>query len=196
MREKAESEGDLTLLALLYTGDELDEQEKAAFEQRLGHDQAARDALAQAVQVSLLLTSSAPGPAPAYREKVRQRLRPCWWRRLAGRRSYRGHPLLWGGLGAAAAALVLLTWGQSFVFSTPQAVRETIVLRASEPAPEAAPVPVGKDVAQVWAELHNHEHLSRAVAEERRRRDRAEERRQTHTQERRWRRSGHPAAKQ
>jgi hypothetical protein len=194
MREKAET-GDLMLLALLYTGDELDEQEKAAFEGRLGHDQAARDALAQAVQVSLLLTS-APGPDPAYREKVRQRLRPSWWRRLAGRRSYRGHPLLWGGLGAAAAALVLLTWGQPSVFSTPQAVREIIVLRAPEPAPEGAPVPVGKDVAQVWAELHNHEHLSRAVAEERRRRDRAEERRQTHTQERRWRRSSHPAAKQ
>ena len=47
-----------------------------------------------------------PIPRPAYRQRVRQRLRPTgWWRRLTRRRTYHGHPALWSGLGAAAALM-------------------------------------------------------------------------------------------
>ena len=41
----------LSALALLYAAGELDEDEAAAFEKRLGEDQAVREALAQAVRL-------------------------------------------------------------------------------------------------------------------------------------------------
>lgn len=193
MPERAESAGDLMLLALLYAGDELDDQAKAAFEQRLDHDQAARDALAQAVETSLLLTSAAATPSPAYRDKVRRRLRPSWYHRLVGRRSYRGHPLVWSGLGAAVAAVALLLAGHP---TAPQSVRETVVLQQPGPPAQEPAAPGGREVAAVWAELHNHDHLTRAVAQERRRRDRAEDRRLTRAEGRRLRRSTSPSDKQ
>src|SRR5438046_2966156 len=99
----------LAARAFLYAGGELPEPEVAEFERQLGEDQAARDALCQAVQmISELDGFAAPAPAPSYREGVRSRLAPQRaagfipagtsstarqpiWSRLASRRMYRGH---------------------------------------------------------------------------------------------------------
>jgi anti-sigma-K factor RskA len=91
-------------LALLYASGVLEDKAAAAFEQRLGEDQAARETLCQAVQLlHVLCLQPAVEPNPAYREEVRRRLR-----QQRPRNRYRGHPLLWAILGAAAAAVLLL----------------------------------------------------------------------------------------
>lgn len=85
-----------------YAGGDLPPAGAVAFEQRLATDQAAREALCQAVRLAQAPDGpSALGPDPAYRDEVR--------RRLLGRTAYRRRPLLWGALGAAAA--LLLTFG-------------------------------------------------------------------------------------
>jgi hypothetical protein len=102
---------ELTNLALLYSTGELDEVEAADFERRLAEDQAARDALCQAVEMTLTLTGDAPtAPDPAYRQRVRQRLhqRRRHLRKLAEQPAYFGHPALWTAIGAAAAGLLMV----------------------------------------------------------------------------------------
>src|SRR5262249_12267593 len=102
---------ELTNLALLYSTGELDEVEAADFEHRLAEDQAARDALCQAVEMTLTLTGEAPtAPDPAYRLRVRQRLhqRRRHLRKLAEQPAYFGHPALWTAIGAAAAGLLMV----------------------------------------------------------------------------------------
>src|SRR5690348_14391071 len=109
MRETPGTASDDALLgqALLYAGGELDGPAAQAFEKSLELDQAARDALCAAVELASAADGRAPAaPDPAYRAAVRRRLRPAAWRRLLGPRTYRGHPLLWSGLGAAAALLL------------------------------------------------------------------------------------------
>jgi hypothetical protein len=159
--------------ALGYARGELAAAEAHAFEQGLAHDQATRDALCQAV---CLAGASAPLPDPAFRAAVRRRLRAGGWRRLLGRRPYRGHPLLWTGLGAAAAAL--LTLGV-LALARPGAgpTAPPVVAEAEAPAEEASPEPPrpsSVEMARVWAELHNSAHLARAHEEEVRRKHRAE----------------------
>ena len=74
----------LALQALLDASGELDAGQATVFEERLGTDQSAREALCQAVQLTLALEGHAPSrPNPAYRERVRQRLRHA---RACGRR--------------------------------------------------------------------------------------------------------------
>ena len=71
-----DGDGELTLTALLYAGGELGGAERDAFEQRLAGDQAARDALADAVRTTLALGGTdVLRPDPAYRAGVRRRLR-------------------------------------------------------------------------------------------------------------------------
>ena len=169
----------LTALALLYAGGELDEDEAAAFEKRLGEDQAAREALAQAVNLARSLAGHKP-PDPAYRAEVRRRLRPPgFWGRLLAPRLYPGHPALWTGIGAATAVLLTVA-----VLHAPasRGRREPTPVPVAVERPEPAAVPRPADsastaeVAKVWAALHNSEHLARAREEEVRRRDRAEDR--------------------
>jgi hypothetical protein len=100
----------LTFQALLYAGGELEGVEKTAFETRLGEDQAAREALCQAIQLTHAQAGGeAPQPDPTYRERVHHQLRPRGglWPWLTGKHLYRGHPLLWSALGAAAGFLLL-----------------------------------------------------------------------------------------
>src|SRR5262245_40467052 len=101
----------LALQALLYATGELDAPEEAAFEQRLGEDQQAREALCQAVRLSSSLAGRrVTGPGPAYRQRVQSRLRRVRgaWGWLVGRHPYRGHPLVWIAVGAVAAVVLLL----------------------------------------------------------------------------------------
>jgi hypothetical protein len=69
----------------------------------------ARDALCQAVLLAHAVTGApAPLPDPSYRAAVAERLRPPARQRLLGPRSYADHPVLWSGVGAAAALLLAL----------------------------------------------------------------------------------------
>jgi anti-sigma-K factor RskA len=172
----------LALHALLYASGELDAAEAEAFERRLGEDQAAREALAGAVPLALALGGgSVTAPDPAYRARVRQLLRPRAgvWQRLWDRRPYRGHPVFWGAVGAAAAALVMFAvfrWPGTAAPATglaPPAEQQVASLPADEHplSPEAV-----ERMANVWAEMNNNEHLLKAREEEQRRKVRAEER--------------------
>jgi anti-sigma factor RsiW len=162
----------LAMEALLYASDELEGDQRQAFEQRLSSDQAAREALCQAVQMSQALTGQQPAvPNRAYRVQVRQR--------LGGRRPgrYRGHPLLWLATGAAAAVLVMLGLGQP---EPPAPIQPPVVVQAAPPAPEDPPEAEVNDpmleVATYWAELSNSERLARDRTEEARRKLRLEDR--------------------
>ncbi len=62
--------------AFRYARGEMDAAEAAVFERRLGEEQALREALGQAVERMRALEGLAPPvPRPAYRQRVRQRLR-------------------------------------------------------------------------------------------------------------------------
>src|SRR5260370_8583521 len=82
--------------ALLYASGELDGERAVAFEDRLGNDQAAREALSLAAQLAVV-----PGMAPAlrpnpdYRDMVRVRFKQVesGWGRVLARCTHRGHPL-------------------------------------------------------------------------------------------------------
>jgi hypothetical protein len=178
--------GDLLGQALLYAGGDLSAADAEAFEKRLENDQAAREALCAAV--GLVRPTAAD---PAYRAAVRRRLRPPVWQRLLGRQTYRGHPVLWSGLGAAAA--LLLTLGVTGVRRHP-ADLPAAPPPAAEAAREEPPEPSPADMADVWAELHEHQHLTRAHEEEMRRRNRPEGR-SLRDEERRLHPLGHPMGK-
>jgi hypothetical protein len=184
--------------ALLYAGGDLEGPAVEAFENLLESDQAARDALCSAVELARALGGGPPaGPDRAYRAAVRRRLRPAAWRRLLGRHSYRGHPLLWGGLGAAAALLLVAAVAAVDRHpgeSAPRAVPAADAAPDPEPALAEAPHPSPADVADVWAELHNHQHLAKAHADEMRRKSRADSR-SLQDEERRIRPPGHPMGK-
>ncbi len=70
------SGNDLHLQAFLYASGELDKSAAVSFERRLAEEQAAREALCQAVLLwQPLGRQTDSGPDPVYRECVRQRLR-------------------------------------------------------------------------------------------------------------------------
>jgi anti-sigma-K factor RskA len=187
MPENRHAEPSDAALAFLYVSGELPDAEVEAFETRLAGDQALRDILCQAVQLLHTLQGDTPlAPRPAYRLRVRQRLRATggWWRRLAGPRLSRGHPVLWCGLGAAAAVLVMML----LPVEPSSSIRETIVLRRGEAEQgERESLTVTADgsatieMAELWANLHNTNHLARAREDENRRRVRAEDRRFVHS---------------
>lgn len=105
MRDRDLPTDGLPLTALRYAAGELPPAEAAAFEVRLAHDQAAREALGEALRLSAAaLDRPAPAPDPLVREVVRDMLRPTLASWLFPRRPYRGHPLAWAGLGGAVAA--------------------------------------------------------------------------------------------
>jgi hypothetical protein len=173
-------ESNLAWQALLYASGELDEGRSAAFEERLGNDQAAREALRLAAQLAVVPGTS-PGlrPNPDYRDVVRLRLNKSksGWQGLWGRRAYRGHPMLWGLVGAAAAVLMMVGLGRSgMLFSCDSAPAATVV---QAPAPQldedpAAMVP-SLEAANVWAEISQSDHLLKARGDELRRKTRSEE---------------------
>lgn len=107
--EEVPAGDELAYQAMLYASGELDGAQETAFEQLLAEDQAAREALWQAVQNTLLLEGqAAAGPDPAYRARVRQRLRQR--RRLirSAPGGAFGHPAFWVAIGAAVAVLIMV----------------------------------------------------------------------------------------
>jgi hypothetical protein len=134
---------ELTSLALLYSTGELDEVETAAFERRLAEDQAARDALCQAVEMNLTLTGEAPSaPDPAYRQRVRQRLhqRRRHLRKLEEQPAYFGHPALWTAIGAAAAGLLMVVMHHLALFPQNSTTTSSVT-----PSPAEAPLTAQRD---------------------------------------------------
>lgn len=98
----------LALLALRYAAGELDPAEGELFEARLGVDQSARDAVAEAVRLSAAASGlPAPTPDPLVREATREKLNPTWVSQLLRRRPYRGHPIAWAGVGGSIAAVIV-----------------------------------------------------------------------------------------
>ena len=95
---------ELALTALRYAAGDLPPPQAAAFEGRMAADQDAREALGEAIRLSAAaLHQPVPAPDPLIRVAVREALRPTVISRIFPRRPYRGHPLAWAGLGAAAA---------------------------------------------------------------------------------------------
>lgn len=92
------SSADLAWCAFQYVAGELGHEETAAFEQRLSEDQTAREAVAQAVELSESL-------AQAYRHPlsvVANHRSSSWLRQLT-----------WMSIGAAACLLAMITWSQT-----------------------------------------------------------------------------------
>jgi anti-sigma-K factor RskA len=101
----------LALQALLYASGELEEAEAVAFEERLADDQAARDALCQAVQLTETLAGNPEvRPNPAYRARVRRRLRQRRRLRetLAGTLRLTTNPFLWTLIGLTLAIVLIV----------------------------------------------------------------------------------------
>jgi hypothetical protein len=184
----------LQAIALRYAAGDLGPDEAAAFEARLATDQDARDALSEAVRLSAAaLGQEPPRPSPSLRSAIRDRLlgrSPAWF----ARRLYRGHPLLWAGLGSvvvAAACLVALSLADPAELRgeaeepvvSPRPVPPAPADRRAEPVsnprePEAVahaePPPasaaeteaVGPTVAEIWAEWSTQEHVEKAHEDE------------------------------
>jgi anti-sigma-K factor RskA len=162
----SDNERDDQILALLYATGQLDGDRAADFERRLADDQAAREALCTAVRLNWAIDGqSNPGPDPAYRDRVRQRLQMSKSLPSAGRRLYRLHPAVWAVGGAAVAALLLVSIRFHLL---------TIDAPESQPANLADQMPahpgtdVASDDADAWPELMSGEHLAQAVEESRR----------------------------
>jgi hypothetical protein len=137
------------------------------------------------MQMTTTLRNMAAQPDPAYRDRVKDRLKKAG--RTPGR-SYRGHPLAWTGLGAAAAVLVMLGLGRpeppASPLPAPAPAPPVVAKSLPEPAPSLEPdnnpwtdTDPMLDIATHWADLHNSNHLKRAVDEEAQRKLRSEERR-------------------
>jgi hypothetical protein len=130
----------LALTALRYAAGELPATEAAVFDAQLAADQAARDALSEAIRLSAAaLGRPAPAPDPLTRAAVLDRVRPTLIGRAFPRRPYRGHPLTWAGLGGVVAAG--LTAVGVWLGDPPPAPDPVIVRgRAAEPPPAPRPV--------------------------------------------------------
>ena len=160
-------------LAFLYASGEMDDAESAAFERRLGDEQALRETLCRAMELMQTLEGLAPlAPSPAYRHSVRERLKmPAksrgWW----ARRTYRGHPALWSILGAAASLLMVLAVSPNW-FSRRQPAAIPVVERTNPADVETPAAPSTIEMAEMWSRMHHSDHLARARDEESRRRSR------------------------
>ena len=127
--------GELALLALRYAAGELAGAEAEDFEQRLADDGAAREILGEAVRLSAAVTGvPTPAPRTGTVNVIRDRLMPTRFRRLFPTKAYRGHPLIWAGLGSLAAGLLALAVDLA-ADPAPQIVAHT-------PLHPAAPKPV------------------------------------------------------
>jgi hypothetical protein len=178
----------LQATALRYAAGDLSPDEVSAFEARLAEDQDARDALAEAVRLSAAaIGQKPPAPHPSFRTLIRARL---------GLVSYRGHPLAWVGLGAAAVAacaifaVSLPTRSNALEaeaavrvapagLEVPQVVpRDAVAAQdAGQAGAENPPAGCGdeRSVAEIWADLSSHDHVEKARDDEMRWRQRVRE---------------------
>ncbi len=162
---------ELDLQALLYACGEMGADETSAFEARLGCDQAAREALAEAVASLPPLFDNAR-PHPRYRAGVRARLGAT-----SRVRERVGHAL-WAVGGAAAASLAFLgALSAGWLERTPS-LAEPMVAAPEVLAP--TPGPAESDQAVHFADLTTVERLARIHSEEAARKRRTGDWRQRH----------------
>ena len=174
--------------ALLYLADELGPEETRAFEEKLGTDPAAQDALCQAVRLTQEPTEATP--RPRYLRRVRRRLR----RSRAVARRARGRLLLMGaGVGLlfflvlcadlgkppsefpiprnivktqpTAELAVALSWAR---ITEPDEARFSRELRREAARPHEALAEPAVAMENVWATINTTAHLERAHEELRR----------------------------
>ena len=159
----------LQATALRFAAADLSPAESEAFEARLATDEAAQDALAEAVRLSAAaIGQAAPAPHRSFRDRVRARVR-----------GYRGHPLAWSALGAVAVAVAAVVGLQ---LTPPAHVPEIVAAPVESPEVAVSPEPravvaVADDAhhpttAEIWAELSTPEHVEKAHDDEIRRRQR------------------------
>src|SRR5438105_15564753 len=137
----------LQALALRYAAADLPPADAAAFEARLATDQAAREALAEAVRLSAAALGRAP-PTPdrTFRDMIRERLSGRWLPRWLSRRAYRGHPLAWAALGAAVVGVTAV----ATVHLAARPADRQAGVRPPDPSDLAkAPAPVPQPAADV-----------------------------------------------
>lgn len=170
----------LQTTALRYAAGDLAPDEASAFESRLAEDQAARDALSEAVRLSAkAIGQKPPAPHPSLRAVIRERL---------SLRAYRGHPFAWIGLGALAVAactvigLTMAERGEPEANTLP--VPTMLTDATAVPAPGVTPLSgengsstnpdndAERSVAEIWADLSNHENVEKARDDEMRWRQR------------------------
>lgn len=162
---------DLILKAMLYASGELDPEEASAFELRLGEDQAARDALCQAVELTQSLApEEPPGPDPSYRNQVRQRLRQRRRQRMSmshSPTSFFGHPAFWSIIGAAVAILLIVIISQMIAHLEvqPPPRGPSVTQPQTSPGSPSSSVPDPAGVANTWADLNNTERLEKLQTE-------------------------------
>jgi hypothetical protein len=156
----------LQTMALRYAAGELDEVESVDFESRLAEDQQAREALSEAVRLSAAaLGQSPPAPHRSFRAVIRERLegwRPAW----LARRAYRGHPLAWTAIGAAAVAGCTIL-GLTLVEDTPPPRGPAAIESASShpsPGVSLAPRPRPTETATLEAAPPPREAATVAIA--------------------------------
>jgi hypothetical protein len=133
---------DLTYTALSYALGVLSSHDAALFEARLEHDAAAREALAQSVE--LAATSSplnSTRPDPLTKAALSERHFPTLLSRLLPRRAYRGHPALWATLGGVLVTMVFVLLGTPFQADPAVQLQSTVVqqhsLEAAQPSAQS-----------------------------------------------------------
>ena len=99
-------ESTLLLRAIRYAAGELDPAVAESFENRLGGDSAAREALSEAVRLANRAANAVElKPDGLRKAAVAEKLFPNWLSRFLPRRPYRGHPIAWLILGGAVVGL-------------------------------------------------------------------------------------------
>jgi hypothetical protein len=159
---------DLALVALRYAAGDLPPPQAAAFEGRMAADPDAREALGEAIRLSAAaLHQPVPAPDPLVRLAVREALRPTIVSRLFPRRPYRGHPLAWAGVGAAAAIGLIVvglelgrpvnapsTVQAPITSATPPAVQPEILAKLPPVQPPASSPPAAGPLATNLPPVH------------------------------------------
>jgi hypothetical protein len=185
----------LQTTALRYAAGDLSRTEAEAFELRLAEDQEARDALSEAVRLSAAaLGQEPPAPDSTFRASIRERL-TSWCSMCLRRRAYKGHPLMWvgvGGFAVALSAVVGLAFAEHTRGGVPTVASPGSEITLPQPVPlvlpvvsvshngelEPSPTAVTADlpacgtespqttVAELWAELSTTDHAEKTHDEE------------------------------
>jgi hypothetical protein len=125
-------------LAYLYVAGEMAPEEEELFESRLANDQAAREVVAQTVELMEAVRLVAAEQAPARRGRVSRVLR---------------HPATWA---AGLAACLLLAGGLWWLASTtPHDPDRQHRENAAEPRNDRTGAQTGEELARAWAELRH-----------------------------------------
>ena len=114
MNTRPDTNDDLDWLAFRYVAEELSADEAAAFEGRLADDQAAREAVAVAVELAQAIASPTPSviPMPARHSFPTTHHSPLTTHASSRRRWVQ--PLVWMAVGAAACLTIMLLRGGLF----------------------------------------------------------------------------------